>query len=72
MRSSRPGRYGACKGKGKFGKLGGGKSCRLIEMFMVPLGELGVIVLLSFPLSIWCSNSKAISCSQLYSKLSVH
>ena len=27
---SRPGRYGICQGKGKFGKLGGGKSCSVV------------------------------------------
>ena len=36
---SRPGRYCVCQGKGKFGKLGGGKSAVL---FMVLLGHPGV------------------------------
>ena len=39
---SRPERYGACQGKGKFGKLGGGSHEVLIVVFMVPLGYPGV------------------------------
>ena len=40
---NRSGRHGACqgKGKGKFGKLGGGSHAVLIVMFIVPLGYPG-------------------------------
>ena len=32
------GTYGACQGRGKFDKFGGGSCAVLIAMFMVPFG----------------------------------
>ena len=45
---SRPGRYGVCQGKGKFGKLGGG---RYAVLFMVLLSLWGARSMLKPPSS---------------------